>query len=212
MSSSVLIVDNHQIVCSALKDLLLTIPGVDCVGTCHVGESALKMTDNISYELCVAEIELPDMSGIDLIGRIRAKSPRTRFLVSTMHDEVWVIDEIIRIGVEGMIMKNSDLATYHAFATAILAGKTCYCHRYELVKRELETRRDLVLSKTELRVLKLIFEGYSTREIAELLYRSANTIESHRRHIMAKMKVTNVVELINKAHLCGFSLICSSCE
>ena len=207
MPQSVLIVDDHQIIGGAIKLIVDSIPQVNCTKVCTTCVEATRLTESISFDLCIVDVELPDGSGLELVETIRQQSPLTKMLISTMHDEIWIMADIIRTGVNGMILKSESMDTYKEAITALLNGQDWFCHHYLQMRKRIENRNSSPeLSKTEMRVLRLIIEGYSTREMAEMLYRSPNTIESHRRHIMNKLEAANVAELINKAYAYGFNL------
>lgn len=207
MPQSVLIVDDHQIIGGAIKLIVDSIPQVNCTKVCTTCVEATRLTESISFDLCIVDVELPDGSGLELVETIRQQSPLTKMLISTMHDEIWIMADIIRTGVNGMILKSESMDTYKEAITALLNGQDWFCHHYLQMRKRIENRNSSPeLSKTEMRVLRLIIEGYSTREMAEMLFRSPNTIESHRRHIMNKLEAANVAELINKAYAYGFNL------
>lgn len=207
MPQSVLIVDDHQIIGGAIKLIVDSIPQVNCTKVCTTCVEATRLTESISFDLCIVDVELPDGSGLELVETIRQQSPLTKMLISTMHDEIWIMADIIRTGVNGMILKSESMETYKEAITALLNGQDWFCHHYLQMRKRIENRNSSPeLSKTEMRVLRLIIEGYSTREMAEILFRSPNTIESHRRHIMNKLEAANVAELINKAYAYGFNL------
>lgn len=207
MPQSVLIVDDHQIIGGAIKLIVDSIPQVNCTKVCTTCVEATRLTESISFDLCIVDVELPDGSGLELIEGIRKRSPLTKMLVSTMHDEIWVTADIIRTGVNGMILKSESMDSYKEAILALLNGKDWFCNHYQIMRKRIENRNTSPeLSKTEMRVLRLITEGYSTREMAEMLFRLPNTIESHRRHIMNKLNAANVADLINKAYAYGFNL------
>lgn len=207
MPQSVLFVDDHQIIGGAIKLIVDSIPQVNCTKVCTTCVEATRLTESISFDLCIVDVELPDGSGLELIEGIRKRSPLTKMLVSTMHDEIWVTADIIRTGVNGMILKSESMDSYKEAILALLNSKDWFCNHYQIMRKRIENRNTSPeLSKTEMRVLRLITEGYSTREMAEMLFRSPNTIESHRRHIMNKLNAANVADLINKAYAYGFNL------
>ena len=201
----ILIVDDHDVV---LKGLSLIIseafPELERIDCETSGKDALKQLSNKQYNLVVIDIELADIDGIELINRIREEYPNTRILVNTMHEEAWYFKDI-KDRIDGLLFKSvrcDEIA--RAIRTILDEGKHYFCHRATRVlatisKRESAESDVEQLTIRQLDVLKLLTEGYNTAEIALKLNISANTVETHRRHLLEKFEARNVAELTRKA-------------
>ena len=170
--------------------------------TASSGQEALLLIKSQRFNLFVLDMELPDISGLDIISHIREKDPQARIIVNTMHEEVWFIKELIQSEVEGILFKSIDSTKIAEAIRRVLDGGTYYCTYAEHVrlqmKRSDDGRRE-ELTLRELDVLKCISEGKSTQEIAQELCVSTNTVDTHRRHMMEKLDAKNVADLIMTA-------------
>lgn len=200
-----IIVDDHKVVSAALKSIIDEIPTIGATYVASTGSEALDMAANIHFDLCIIDLELPDMSGFEIIDRLRIKHKDIRVIVSTMHDEVWIVSEVIRAKVDGMLTKSADIMEYQEAIEKVLQGGKYYCESYLAVWRMNSNEAKDLLSESELKVLKLMIKGLTTAQIAARLFRSVNTIETHRRHIMDKFHANNIVEIVNKANRLGYS-------
>ena len=178
----ILLVDDHDLVLQGLKRIVeCSLPEIKNVCTASSGQEALHLIASQRFNLFVLDMELPDISGMDIIVRIREKDPRARIIVNTMHEEIWFIKDLIQSAVDGILFKSID-------STKIA----------EAIRRVLEGRRE-ELTLRELDVLKRISEGKNTQEIAQELCVSTNTVDTHRRHLMDKLDARNVADLIMTA-------------
>ena len=187
MKPRLIIIDDHPIVARGAADLLSPLFGAEC--TCaHSGQEALSLVKSAlrahPYTLAIVDLELPDMSGTSLISRLRRLAPGLRFIVYTMHEQIWVVREL-----EGLA------------AEACINGFTYRSPRYQALQAQAPVS---LLSERELDILQLMSCGHTSRAIAERLCLSENTIEYHRKRMMRKLGTDNVVELILRAQRQGF--------
>lgn len=199
----ILIVDDHIIVSSMLRKIMSDIPVVGASSIAGSASEALAMVNDIRYDLCIVDLELPDMSGIELVERLRESHPDVKIIVVTMHTELWIVNEVIRADVDGMLIKDAEIEEYRKAVTTVLGGGKYFCQRFLSVKNKRDFQ-DNLLTETETNVLRLLIRGFTTKEIAKQLFRSVNTIDTHRRHIMTKFNAKNIVEIVNKAHAFGY--------
>ena len=197
----ILLVDDHDLVLQGLKRIVeCSLPEIKNVCTASSGQEALLLIASQRFNLFVLDMELPDISGMDIIVRIREKDPQARIIVNTMHEEIWFIKNLIQCSVDGILFKSID-STKKAIRR-VLDGETYYCpyaeHVRAQMKRSDEGRRE-GLTLRELDVLKRISEGKNTQEIAQELCVSTNTVDTHRRHLMDKLDARNVADLIMTA-------------
>ncbi len=199
----ILLVDDHDLVLQGLKRIVeCSLPEIKNVCTASSGQEALLLIASQRFNLFVLDMELPDMSGMDIIVRIREKDPQARIIVNTMHEEIWFIKNLIQCSVDGILFKSIDSTKIAEAIRRVLDGETYYCpyaeHVRAQMKRSDEGRRE-ELTLRELDVLKRISEGKNTQEIAQELCVSTNTVDTHRRHLMDKLDARNVADLIMTA-------------
>lgn len=199
----ILLVDDHDLVLQGLKRIVeCSLPEIKTVCTASSGQEALQLITSQRFNLFVLDMELPDLSGLDIISRIREKDPQARIIVNTMHEEIWFIKNLIQCNVEGILFKSIDSTKIAEAIRLVLGGKTYYCPYAEHVRAQMrrsdEGRRE-ELTQRELDVLKRISEGKNTQEIASELCVSTNTVDTHRRHLLEKLDAKNVADLIMTA-------------
>lgn len=199
----ILLVDDHDLVLQGLKRIVeCSLPEIKNVCTASSGQEALLLIASQRFNLFVLDMELPDISGMDIIVRIREKDPQARIIVNTMHEEIWFIKNLIQCSVDGILFKSIDSTKIAEAIRRVLDGETYYCpyaeHVRAQMKRSDEGRRE-ELTLRELDVLKRISEGKNTQEIAQELCVSTNTVDTHRRHLMDKLDARNVADLIMMA-------------
>lgn len=179
----ILLVDDHDLVLQGLKRIVeCSLPEIKNVCTASSGQEALLLIASQRFNLFVLDMELPDISGMDIIVRIREKDPQARIIVNTMHEEIWFIKNLIQCSVDGILFKSIDSTKIAEAIRRVLDGETYYCpyaeHVRAQMKRSDEGRRE-ELTLRELDVLKRISEGKNTQEIAQELCVSTNTVDTH---------------------------------
>ena len=121
-----------------------------------------------------------------------------------MHDELWTVRKLVEMNVDGIVLKSSDTSHLQSAVETVMSGRQYQCSHFLRIYSRFKSRCDtsqynIQLTEKELEILYAIVNGDSTAEIAKNLFRSINTIESHRRRIMAKFDAKNMAELVAKA-------------
>lgn len=201
---SVLLVDDHALILQGLKHVVSQIPEISEVYTASTASEALSLFEDKSFDVCILDLELPDMNGFDLIGEIRKLIPDMKILINTMHEESWMVKRMFFLNVNGVVLKSADTEELVIAIRRILNGGSYFCNEFSRIKKRVISSSDLSkletqLTNRELDVLTAIYKGLQTREIAELLHVSVNTVESHRKNLFFKLGVRNSVELVVKA-------------
>lgn len=199
----ILLVDDHDLVLQGLKRIVeCSLPEIKNVCTASSGYEVGLLAASQHFDLFVLDMELPDVSGLELISTLRNLDPQACILVNTMHEEIWYIKNLLQCGVNGILFKSTDSGKITEAIRRVLAGETYYCPYAEHVRtqmKRLEEKRPEDLTLRELDVLKRISEGKNTQEIARELCVSTNTVDTHRRHLMEKLGARNVADLIMTA-------------
>lgn len=192
------IVDDHDLVREGLERVLIN-HGVSDIRKFSLAKDLLCLLDaGIDCDFFIIDLELPDMDGFALITEIRSRIPEARLIVSTVHDEIWTLRKLLASNVDAIIYKSGVSLEIINANEEILEGKTYYCRE---VHGALGLAEDKYMhpSSRELEVLKHIAKGKTTKEIADTLFVSENTVEAHRKSLLSKMGAVNVADLIMKA-------------
>lgn len=201
----IFIADDHELVLLGLTRLLegaFNINQMNAFSNTHDILNALETPD---YDLYIIDLEFFNTSGFELIRLIRSKQPNARVIVCTMHEEIWTVKELFNYSVDGIVQKRSSSKYLVAAVREVLMGRTFLCPRFqEIKKRSSHCRRSFpsgaaLFTPTEQKVAELIVKGFATKEIANILSVSTNTIETHRRNLFIKLDVKNVAQLVSVA-------------
>ena len=160
------------------------------------------MTVKHPYHIYIIDVELPDMTGIELINSLKTLSPDSTFIFHTIHDEFWTLRQMINSGADAIVMKSDDPAELVTAINSVLDGNSYFSSNYRHACQEMEQYQEL--SSREIEVLKLIAEGLMTRDIANRLFVSDNTIEFHRKRIMRKLAANNMAQLVKQGVARGY--------
>lgn len=202
-----LLVDDHEIVRAGLRMLLQAEEDMEVVGEASGGAEAVRLVAELLPDVVVMDISMPGISGIEATRQIKKAHPQVALLALTMYEDEAYFFQMLAAGACGYIPKR---AAADDLVTAIRVVSRGYTFLYPSVARllveDLAQRRDLgndrrrsPLTPREEEVLKLIAEGYSSREIAETLVISCKTVERHRENIMHKLNLHNRVALVRYA-------------
>jgi len=204
----VLVVDDHAIVRDGVRLILEAQPDIEVVGEASDGEEALDKVRRLSPGVVVMDIAMPGMNGLDATKAIKREMPSVQVLALTMHADHEYFFEVLNAGASGYVVKGGSSADLLAAIRAVSEGGV-YIHPSvaknlvsDFLKRmdpgEEKARYD-GLSDRERQVLTLIAEGKTSQQIAEDLFLSVNTVQTHRAHIMEKLQLHNRTELIRYA-------------
>lgn len=197
----ILIADDHGIIRDGLGALLATERDLVIVGTAANGRDAIRAASDIAPDLIIMDIAMPLTNGPEAIVQIKKRHPEIRIMVLTFHTDDPHIFAALNSGADGYVLKDDSKSELLTAIRAVLAGKSflspAICNR--VVQGYLATSGSLpsvlrvgtldVLTSREREVLKLIAEGYRTREIGQMLCLSHKTIEKHRGNLMRKLKL-----------------------
>lgn len=203
---TLLLVDDQSIFLDGIESLVARIPEVTVVGKALSGIEAVRLAQELRPDIVLMDINMPGMDGIEATKRIAKASPGTRILVLSMYGHKEFVLELLDSGVGGYLLKTTSKDELLDALRTVADGKQ-YISR-EL--RELAATADRyadregetiygALTKREVQVVKLIMQQRTTQEIADALFVSAGTVETHRRNIMHKLDVRNTAGLVKYA-------------
>lgn len=200
--ADLLIIEDHDIVALGLTTLLSANQALGIIDKATTAKQAIELTVKHPYRLYIIDVELPDMSGIDLINSLKTLAPDCTFIFHTIHEELWTLRQMMKRGADGIVMKSDDTAELIAAIEQVLDGGSYFSKQYRLACQEMEHYQEL--SGREIEVLRLIAEGLMTRDIAQRLFVSDNTIEFHRKRIMRKLGASNMAQLVKEGITRGY--------
>jgi two-component system response regulator NreC len=201
---SVVLVDDHAVVRSGIRLLLDRQDDIEVVGEAGSAKDALFRARALKPDVILLDVVMPGESGIDVLPRLLAESPETKVLVLSMQDDPSYVREAFAAGAQGYVLKEAaDEEVVSAVREIAKGGR--YVHPTlgaRMVAAEAEERAAAdadPLSERERDVLRLLALGHTNQEIAEKLYISVRTAESHRAHIMQKLRLATRAELVRYA-------------
>lgn len=203
----VLLVDDHAIVRAGLRAVLANQLDLQVVGEAATGPDAVALAGKLKPDLVILDLTLPQMDGLQALEQIRKEAPESQVLVLTMHFSDEVAREALRLGAIGYVLKSDadedllaavDNARHRqSFFTGALA--VSMTENFIATPAEQKAREDAKLTPREVQVITYLAAGKSNKEVAGELKVSVRTIESHRHHIMQKMKFTSFSDLVKFA-------------
>lgn len=200
----VLLVDDHTLILQGIKFIVDNMPEIGEVCTASSAAEAMALIEDKTFDICLVDIELPDSSGFELLEKIKERCPKSRIIINTMHEETWMVKKMLQMRVDGVILKSADTDEIKDALTRVSKGEKYFCNGFDRIRKRLRCSMDVpdyrsLLTNRELDVLKAISSGMQTKEIAEILHVSVNTVETHRKSLFLKFEVRNAVELVLKA-------------
>lgn len=199
---SAAIVDDHEVVLEGFKSYMVK-NGMRLVETFKTARKLLDYLQFQHFDVYIIDVELPDMEASLLIDEIRRLDAQARIIINTMHEEMWVVRKMSEKKVDGVVYKSGDLGQLLEAVVCVGNGGQYYCTKFRQMSNRSDSQVGL-LSKREVEVLQAIARGLSTKAIAQQLYISENTVETHRQNMFSKLKAHNMAELIVKAISCGY--------
>ena len=206
---NVILAEDHNIVRNGIRSLLDSEPGITVVDEAINGAEAFeKINGGLDVDLVLADINMPEMSGIELVKALKATSFKSKVLILSMLDHENYIREAIASGASGYLLKNVSKEELLFSIKHIAAGNTYICSEltYKMFfklsvspEHQLDEKTVNSLSKREIEVLTLIAEGHTNMEIADMLFTSRRTVEGHRQNLIEKTGVKNTAALIRLA-------------
>jgi two-component system response regulator NreC len=201
---TVVLVDDHAVVRSGLRLLLERQEDIEVVGEAGNAKDAIFRARALKPDVILLDVVMPGESGIDVLPKLLKESPETKVLVLSMQDDPSYVREAFAVGASGYVLKEAaDEEVVSAVREIADGGR--YVHPAlgaRLVAAEAEARAAAEadpLSEREREVLRLLALGHTNQEIAEELYISVRTAESHRAHIMQKLRLSTRAELVHYA-------------
>ena len=207
---TVLIIDDHPLFRQGLASFLSRLPGYELVGESGEGAEGIRKAKELTPDMVFMDISLPDMSGIEATRQIRETLSGARVVILSIHAKIDYITSAFKAGASAYLTKEStgeqlaeclkavsrgefylDAAVSHKVVTSLLMGAQ--------EKQRITNRNYAMLTAREEEILKLIAEGFSSKQVGEKLFISQKTVENHRASIFGKLNIHSTMELVRYA-------------
>jgi DNA-binding NarL/FixJ family response regulator len=198
----VVLVDDHAIIVDGIKGILSGIANLQVVYTAQRAEDALEYLKSNHADLLITDFNMPGMDGLTLIHTVKRILPNINIIVLSMHDEVHLTKEILKSGVNGYVLKKDTQQELLTAIHEVQHGRVYLSNDInKLLIRSLDHPDEgRLLTDREREIVKLIAKEYNNKEIAEELFISERTVETHRKNIFRKTGTSSLVGLIKFAY------------
>lgn len=204
----VLIADDHALVRAGIRALVEKIEGIVVVGEAGKGSEAIDLIEELDPTLVLLDITMPDGTGFDVLDHITKKSSNIKVIVLTVHEAGEYAIRALREGAAGFLPKSAASTELEQAIKTVMRGEvyiSSETSRKTLLEYGKGTKRDLLatLSPRQREVLRLIAEGRTTKQIAQVLEISVKTVETHRAQLMERLDIHDVAGLVRYAIMVG---------
>ncbi len=203
----VILADDHAILREGIKALLEKQDEMEVVAEASNGQEAVLKVSQFQPDVVVLDISMPMMDGLEATRQIKRAVPDAKILILTMYDDSEYFFQLLRAGASGYVTKKAVGKDLITAIEAVYNGESFFCPSmsksllldYLRLAKDSEKAEQEELTPREREIVKLIAEGYTNQQIAELLHRSVKTIESHRANILRKLDIHDSIELVKYA-------------
>jgi two-component system, NarL family, nitrate/nitrite response regulator NarL len=199
-SVRIFIADDHKLMLEGLATLIQSIEGFSLVGKVSSGKALIGSLERMAAlpDICIVDIEMPEMDGIETVKVIRQKFPEIKIMALTMHKEAHFVNRMITAGANGYLLKNVDREVFIESIHKIL-GNSDFITEGISAGKPVQPVQDDELTQRERQILRLIVQGKNNKEIGEELFISDRTADTHRTNIKRKLKISTLAQLMQYA-------------
>ncbi|NER80762.1 MAG: response regulator transcription factor [Leptolyngbya sp. SIO1D8] len=203
----IVIADDHQMLIDGLKAMLEGEPDIAVVAVAYNGLEVLEILENTQVDVVLLDINMPVMDGVDTCKKMKKLHPLVNVLALTMYDEGGLISSMVKNGAKGYILKNTGKAELLAAIKAVHKGETFFPGKIKdilltnMMGKKSQQSAFFIpkLTSREKEIITLIVHEFTTQEIADKLFISVKTVETHRKHLLQKLNVRNTAGLVRIA-------------
>ncbi len=194
---TIIIAEDHQALIDGIKLSLEYEADIKVVGEANDGEELLALVRNKNPQVVLTDIRMPKCDGICATKAIKAEFPEIKVIAFSMFDQPEAVQQMKAAGASGYIMKNSHLSKVIQAIRAVANNETFFDNA--IASKDQYSKDNILLSSREKEILRLIGEGKTSQEIADLLFISKSTVDTHRKNILKKMNLYGKTDLIRFA-------------
>ncbi|RAW01001.1 response regulator [Pseudochryseolinea flava] len=204
MPTKIFITDDHVMVTEGIRLLFERDADIEWMGSADNAASCLTMMQEQQPDIMLLDISLPDKSGIDLCRELKALYPTMRIIALSSFNQLSFIQKMIQNGAQGYVLKNASHDELRYAIKSVMNDEVFMSADVKTILREEEADKIPVLTKREKEVLNLIADGMTNQNIADKLFISPATVDTHRKNLITKFEVKNTASLIRHAAHYGF--------
>lgn len=195
---SVLIIDDHPVLAQGLAKALAESKSLTVCGIAPDGATARKMFPICKPDVLLLDIKLPDDNGLELCKHFLSIKPEQKIIILTTYNQRYYIESLIHNGAMGYLLKNASPDEIIEAVICVSEGETYFCKEVKEILKN-KDNNSIYISKREMEVLQLIAKGMTNQEIADKLFISPLTVDSHRKNLIMKLGAKNTASLIHIA-------------
>lgn len=198
----IFIVDDHQMVIDGINLMLEGKSDFKVIGETTQPLMVFQALENLSIDILITDIGMPEMSGVELTRAVKNKFPSIKILALSMFGDSQIIAEMIDSGISGYILKNAGKKELIEALTKISDGQSYFSQEItlQLMKSFKRNQEELKLTDREVEIIRMIEKELTTKAIADVLFISERTVETHRKNILHKTNTQSVVGLLKYAY------------
>ncbi|GAB5557035.1 MAG: response regulator transcription factor [Schleiferiaceae bacterium] len=198
----VLLADDQQMFIDGIQSILSTVNNIEIIGVANNGLELLEKLEENQPDVILLDINMPEMDGIETCKRVKKQYPKSKILILSTYSHKSFVANLISLGADGYLLKNTGKDELVLALETVNDGENYYSSDIKDVLNEnKKSDGDEIsfLSKREIEVLRLIGQGNTNTQIAEKLFLSPYTVETHRKNMMHKLQLKNSAELVKYA-------------
>jgi DNA-binding NarL/FixJ family response regulator len=199
MATKVFIVDDHYMVIEGIRSLLQNDKEIEWMGHASNAASCMAFIKSNQPDIILMDINLPDKSGIDLCKEVRATYPHVFVIGLSTFNQLSFIEKMLEYGASGYLLKNADRSEIIQAIDAVMHGKQYLSADASQVVKHAHNDNATMLTRREKEVLALIAEGLTNQEIANQIFVSVSTVDTHRKNLLQKLNAKNTASLVKLA-------------
>lgn len=205
--TSVLLADDHEIVRYGISTYLSSSKDIEIVGEASTGEECIELFKETHPDVCLLDIGMPGKDGVETAKTIRSLGVETKILILSMHIDKKILSDVLEAGINGYLLKNTEKGDLLHGIRAIMKGQQVFSDPIsDLMKESFLSKNhkkvshhSFQITNREQEILQLIVDGLTSKEIAQKLYISPRTVDTHRANLMQKLELNNIAELVRFA-------------
>jgi DNA-binding NarL/FixJ family response regulator len=205
----IMVADDHSIIRYGLCSMLKSNADFEVVAEATQGKEAVELYDKLRPHVVILDISMPDINGVEICKQIRKINPEAIVLIMTVHLNEEYLNQVMSAGASGYLLKNSGKAEIESSVYKVMNGEKVFSKAVsELMTMSYLKGKNSTddfanqakkLTRRELQILALVVEGKKNHAIADILFISPRTVESHRANLMQKLNVNNTATLVRQS-------------